>query len=484
MRRIRDVCVFRVNDLEVFLLQDCIFFCVTLQYVNICTKMLKKRLVYTDGFYDYHLQPNDTFRLSLSHAFRAALEGKENLFVDDNKIVKKLNESYSEYETVYDYYTEDGKVYTESHLDIRPLPAPYKEIEGKPITSLAFLFKGCRRDYDLSLFDFSNIVDIHGMFYNFKGHCLYEFPNSKINTANIKDMSRLFEGAENLCNIDMTLFDTQNVVDMSNMFKGCKTLKQIIFSHLETGNVKDMSYMFEGCQNMEEFDVDRFDTGNVVSFKGMFKDCTSARKIDVSHFCTKNCEDMSSMFSGCSSLNYVDITHFITRKTTNLAGMFAGCKSMQEVDLSHIETCNVTNFSGMFSGCCSIRTIDINNFDTRKATSMSCMFSGCELLKTIHIQNIDTSNVEYMHGMFSNCLSLEKLDLSNFNTMSLKDMSSMFQDCSMLKGLDLSSFHVSDEVSVENAFSGMIYRGYLSCELCFRTDELFAAESGWSKDGI
>ena len=68
-----------------------------------------------------------------------------------------------------------------------------------------------------------------------------------LNTAEVKDMSRMFWGCSALTSLDLKNFNTQNVTDMSVMFWGCSGLPSLDVSHFNTQNVTDMIEMFKGC---------------------------------------------------------------------------------------------------------------------------------------------------------------------------------------------------------------------------------------------
>ena len=174
-----------------------------------------------------------------------------------------------------------------------------------------------------------------------------------LNTAEVKDMSRMFWGCSALTSLDLKNFNTQNVTDMSVMFWGCSGLPSLDVSHFNTQNVTDMRYMFS--------------------------DCSGLTSLDLSHFNTQNVTDMYRMFYGCSGLTSLDLSHFNTQNVTDMREMFSGCRGLTSLDLSHFNTQNVTFMDRMFSGCSALTTINSN-------TAWQCpqseeMFAGCTQLK-------------------------------------------------------------------------------------------------------
>ncbi|WP_315404910.1 BspA family leucine-rich repeat surface protein, partial [Hoylesella saccharolytica] len=94
-------------------------------------------------------------------------------------------------------------------------------------------------------------------------------------------------------------------------FANCNALKRISgMENLNTSEVTDMSRMFEGCISLTELDVTKFDTRNVTDMRDMFFECSALTKLDVTNFDTRNVTNMRCMFSGCSALTKLDVTNF------------------------------------------------------------------------------------------------------------------------------------------------------------------------------
>ena len=81
-------------------------------------------------------------------------------------------------------------------------------------------------------------------------------------TSAVTDMSGLFEGCENLSELDLSSLDTRAVTDMSGMFKGCKSLQTLTFGDtFNTTQVADIHEMFQGCESLKSLDLSAFDLG-------------------------------------------------------------------------------------------------------------------------------------------------------------------------------------------------------------------------------
>ena len=253
-----------------------------------------------------------------------------------------------------------------------------------------------------------------------------------LNTAEVKDMSRMFWGCSALTSLDLKNFNTQNVTDMSVMFWGCSGLPSLDVSHFNTQNVTDMRYMFSDCSGLTSLDLSHFNTQNVTDMGGMFSDCSGLTSIDLSHFNTQNVTYMRRMFDGCSGLTSLDLSHFNTQNVTDMGGMFRDCSGLTSLDLSHFNTQNVTDMGNMFSYCSGLTSLDLSHFNTQNVTDMGGMFEGCSGLPSLDLSHFNTQNVTDMIEMFKGCSALTTI---NSNTAwQCPESYSMFADCWQLTG--------------------------------------------------
>ena len=233
--------------------------------------------------------------------------------------------------------------------------------------------------------------------------------------------SYMFDNRQQLRLIDFgSGFNTANVTNMTEMFDGCSGLTSLNLSMFNTTNVTSMSRMFFGCCSLTSLDLSNFNTTNVKSMGLMFRGCTNLTSLDVSHFNTLNVRNMSEMFVGCSSLTSLDLSSFNTSNVTNMSGMFgsvysSGCSSLTSLDLSNFNTLNVTDMSNMFMNCSGLTNINFTDFNTLNVRDMSNMFAGCSSLTSLNLSSFNTENVILMGGMFSGCSGLTSLDLSHFD---------------------------------------------------------------------
>ena len=305
------------------------------------------------------------------------------------------------------------------------------------VTDMSGMFQECSHlsSLDLSSFDTANVTNMYGMF----GGCssLPSLDLSNFNTANVTNMSSMFMYCSSLSSLNLSSFNTAKVTWMCSMFAGCSSLSSLDLSNFNTAKVTWMGSMFEGCSSLPSLDLSNFDTANVTNMQSMFSGCSSLPSLNLLNFNTANVTDMRGMFSGCSSLTSLDLSSFNTGKVEGMDNMFAGCSSLPSLDLSNFNTGSVTDMRYMFSGCSSLKSLDLSSFNTESVTNMSDMFRCCKSLTSLDLSSFNTKSATNMNSMFWSCLSLTSLNLSNFNTANVRDMSRMFSSCDSLKSIKL-----------------------------------------------
>ena len=209
--------------------------------------------------------------------------------------------------------------------------------------------------------------------------------NNNFNTANVTDMSGMFEKCSSkLTSLDLSTFNTSNVTNMDSMFQECSSLTNLDLSSFNTSKVKYMGGMFDSCSSLTSLDLSSFNTSNVMYMFNMFDDCSSLTSLDLSSFNTANVITMDSMFYYCSKLTSLDLSSFNTANVRSMYCMFIGCSSLTSLDLSSFNTSNVTNIGCMFYGCsCLTTTINIMNANVTDYSSMfyrAATASGSEII--------------------------------------------------------------------------------------------------------
>ena len=321
------------------------------------------------------------------------------------------------------------------------------------VTNMSRMFNKCSSltSLDLSHFNTSKVISMYRMFEDCSSLTALDLSN--FDTAKVIDMADMFNNCSNLISLNISCFDTSNVTDMEGIFFYCSNLTSLNISHFDTSKVTNMSYMFFACSNLTNIDISSLDTTNVTDMNGMFERCHKLTNLDLSHFDTSKVTNMNSMFYGCSSLTSLDLDNFNTSNVKDMSMMFNYCGNLTSLDLSHFDTANVTNMERMFSECTNLINVNISGLNTAKVTSMFFMFSDCNSLTSLDLGDFDTSNVVNMSWMFYGCKSLTSLDLSNFDTSKVTDMHYMFSSCSNLTSLDISNFDTSNVTNFDYILS-------------------------------
>ena len=208
-------------------------------------------------------------------------------------------------------------------------------------------------------------------------------------------------------------FKTYAPTSLKEFFYNCKTLETISgLEYLNTANITDMSSMFQECSNLKSLDFTNFDTKNVSNMYFMFNGCSTLTSLDLTNFNTKNVSNMYGMFCDCSKLISLDLTNFNTAKVTDMGYMFLGCSNLTSLDLTNFNTAKVTDMHGMFKGCSALTSLDLTNFNTAEVRDMNRMFymldESSTALTTIYVSdNFVTTNVQNGENMFKNCTKLK-----------------------------------------------------------------------------
>ena len=77
----------------------------------------------------------------------------------------------------------------------------------------------------------------------------------------------------------MSNFSTANLTNMSAMFQSCEGLKKLNLRKMRTEKVTMMDSMFMGCTGLKELDLSKFSIKRVLSMKWMFGYCKKLKKV-------------------------------------------------------------------------------------------------------------------------------------------------------------------------------------------------------------
>ena len=291
-----------------------------------------------------------------------------------------------------------------------------------------------------------------------------------LNTANVTDMSLLFDNCQKLTSLDLTNFNTEKVTNMYRMFHACSNLKAIYASDkFTTAAVTESQNMFSGCNSL---------SGELAWTSDKVADKTYAT-LDGGYFREKGVADRPWVKYADGTLTFrygfkrtVDINRneyelnsgedtpewnssnitrvvfdasFANARPTTCCAWFQNFIKLEHIEgIENLNTANVTSMRSMFC-CTGLTSLDVTNFNTANVTDMSDMFSVCRNLAELDLSNFNTAKVTNMRSMFSGCKNLAELDLSNFNTAKVMNMANMFSGC-----LNLTTIYVNDDFVITN----------------------------------
>ena len=395
----------------------------------------------------------------------------------------------------------------------------FKKYEGEslPSDSESKWVKDGTSVFDMFKDDYQNIkhIVINESFETFTPTTLIRFfailPNLEtitgleyLNTANVTDMSLLFDNCQKLTSLDVTHFNTAKVTNMYRMFNSCG-LTSLDLSNFNTEKVTNMELMFSGCSNLKTiYASDKFITAAVTKSENMFSYCnslsgdidwTSDKATDKTYAktgggyfrdkaydnrpfvkfadgtLTFRCgykktlgENEYALNSGENSPKWSDHNtnvnlvvfdaSFANARPTSCYAWFQSFYKLKQIEgIENLNTENVTNMFTMFFNCSNLAELDVTHFNTANVKDMYRMFSNCSGLTSLDVTNFNTANVTDMSSMFHACSGLTSLDVTNFNTANVTDMSSMFQACSGLTSLDVTNFNTAKVTDMSSMFA-------------------------------
>ena len=326
-----------------------------------------------------------------------------------------------------------------------------------------------------------------------------------LNTANVTDMSSLFDHCQKLTSLDLSNFNTAKVTNMNRMFSNCSNLKTIYASDkFTTAAVTESKNMFSYCGSLSG-DIDwtsdkATDKTYAKTGGGYFRDkaydnrpyvkyadgtltfrCGYKKTWGENEYELNSDEELPAWnthknkitrvvfeasfanarpttcyawFKNFTFLNQIEgIENLNTENVTSMAYMFSSCNKLAELDVTHFNTANVKNMEYMFECCKGLSSLDVTNFNTANVTNMLAMF-GRTSLTSLDVTHFNTANVKDMTSMFYACRGLTSLDVTNFNTANVTSMLDMFCNCDKLTSLDVTNFNTANVTDMSKMFYG------------------------------
>ncbi len=357
-------------------------------------------------------------------------------------------------------------------------------MKDAPLTSMNYMFYGCRDAEAQEYLYLKNMTSIEGM--------------ENLNTSLVRKMYDMFDGCSSLQALDLSSFNTSNVTSMYGMFSRCSSLQSLDLSSFNTENVYHMSYMFSDCSSLQVLDISSFNIHTAIDIHDMFQSCTSLRTIYCNNDWSATTANSEHMFGRCTSLvggqgtkydiNFTDATYARPDGGTSAPGYFT---EKGEVYTEFVEATGTltyyydrkrksrTGITELYDPVGNPNVLRFNDYhdkvrlavidqSMKKAplTSMKNMFFSCRPINEYDgtyptlqnmtsirgLENLNTTGVTNMESMFRECSSLTMLDLSSFNTQNVTDMNSMFRNCSSLNSIDVRSFNTQNVTDMSYMF--------------------------------
>ena len=396
-------------------------------------------------------------------------------------MVAQTEASSSKYIATYD---SDTETLTFEKYEGESLPSKSRWVEdGKPV-------------WEMFKLDFDNIkhIVINESFETFTPTKLNSFFSGLfkletitgleyLNTANVTDMSLMFDHCQKLTSLDLSNFNTEKVTNMEAMFSFCLKLKTIYASDkFTTAAVTESDDMFAYCDSLSGDINWTSDKANDKTYAkidgGYFRDkaydnrpwvkyadgtltfyCGYKKIWGENEYALNSGKELPKWYVNNTNTNtnlVVFDASFANARPTSCYAWFQSFYKLKQIEgIENLNTENVTNMACMFKGCSSLTSLDVTHFNTGNVTSMYYMFTLCSNLAELDVTHFNTEKVTDMFSMFSSCKGLISLDVTNFNTANVKEMSYMFYNCYKLKEIYVSDKFVTDAViSSDNMFSG------------------------------
>ena len=283
-----------------------------------------------------------------------------------------------------------------------------------------------------------------------------------LNTANVTDMSLLFDHCQKLTSLDLSNFNTAKVTNMNRMFSNCSNLKTIYASDkFTTAAVTESKNMFSYCGSLSG-DIDwtsdkATDKTYAKTGGGYFRDkaydnrpyvkyadgtltfrCGYKKILGENEYELNSGEKLPKWNTHNSKISKVVFeASFANARPTNCYAWFQNFENLKQIEgIENLNTANVTDMSYMFKNCSNLAELDVTHFNTAKVTTMTGMFSGCSNLTELDLTHFNTENVTNMWLMFYDCESLTTIYVSDdfvITNITYKTYS-LFYGCEKLKG--------------------------------------------------
>ncbi|KRM71732.1 hypothetical protein FC34_GL001391 [Lacticaseibacillus brantae DSM 23927] len=203
---------------------------------------------------------------------------------------------------------------------------------------------------------------------------------NSISSLLFSDLSALTE-IDNIQNLD-----TSQVTKMASMFAMTKSpaknkLLTLDLSSWNTANVTDMSGLFQDRSAMQSVNLTNWNTSQVTTLASAFSNfggqngLGKATITGIENFDTSQVQSLSRTFAS-SSLNSLDLSHWNTGSVTAMDRTFGDMYNLTNLSLEGWNTSQVTTMAAMFISDSKLKHLDdVASFDVGQVVDMSSMFA-------------------------------------------------------------------------------------------------------------
>ena len=259
------------------------------------------------------------------------------------------------------------------------LNADYSKLEEIPKKNRKYnIIKNCNTDnnYIIIVIILIKSIIIIILFYKTKSNILYYcfYQNSKI-TLKVKGIGQKQIIGNNFNqHIYEIYINTIKQKEKSQQYNFEQNDNSVEIFFIDNTNLANIQDMFNGCNDITEVDLSNFNSSTVTNMYQMFMGCSSLKSLNLSNLDISSVTNMQYMFSGCSSLISLNLSNLNASSVTTMYEMFMGCSSLISLDLSNFNTSSVIYMNNMFYNCVNLEYINLNNFNESKLKDYKDIF--------------------------------------------------------------------------------------------------------------
>jgi len=203
----------------------------------------------------------------------------------------------------------------------------------------------------------------------------------------------LFEG-KRFGAIDISGISMDGTESFYAMFRRCKT-KTVIFGDIDTSNVKEFNRMFEGA-DIDKLDLSNLNFERVYNLDWMFAG-SKINILDLHGINTNNAFSFDSMFRN-ATIKILNISGMETSNAKVLRSMFLGCNTYTNIDISGIDMNNAVDTSDMFKNTVS-KVVGVDGIRLHNVKVCTSMFENATL-GSFDFSDIGLDKALYANNMF------------------------------------------------------------------------------------